>query len=410
MPKLAINGGPAAAQGFQVPQWPVVTSEDKIAVLDALESRHWCLGPVARQFEQAMAKAHDAKHCICVTNGTTALQLALRAVGVRSGDEVICPAVSFIATVSAVAEIGAIPVFADVDPCTAQIDAKHAESLITSRTTAILGVHYGGYPFDLDAFRRLCKKHKLALVEDCAHAQGSEWRGRKVGAIGDVSGMSLQQSKGLAVGEGGVVLTDSDSVYERGWLIHNIGRVAIQTGIGHHVLSSNYRMHEMEAALALSGLKRLPAEVRLRHRNGEWLAEQLAAIPGVAPLKRDKRITQRGYYFFLIRYDSTQCDGLHRDRFLAALRAEGVPCGIGYQVPLYGNSAFDPENLDHVLAHVKSRRPNYRKLFLPAAERFCADEQVTLSHPVLMAKRSELRKIVSAIAKVRENLADVPRG
>ena len=410
MSKLAINGGPAAAKGFQVPQWPVVTSEDKIAVLDALESRRWCLGPVARQFEQAMAKAHDAKHCISVTNGTTALQLALRAAGVRCGDEVICPAVSFIATVSAVAEIGAIPVFADVDPCTAQIDAAHAGSLITSRTTAILGVHYGGYPFDLDAFRRLCKKHKLALVEDCAHAQGTEWRGRKVGAIGDASGMSLQQSKGLAVGEGGVVLTNSDAIHERGWLIHNIGRAAIQRGIGHHVLSSNYRMHEVEAALGLSAIKRLPAEVRLRHRNGEWLAEQLAAISGVAPLKRDKRITQRGYYFFLIRYDASQWDGLPRAKFLAALQAEGVRAGTGYSVPLYRNSAFEPDALAPVFGCLVDRLPDYQKLSLPAAEKFCAEEQITLSHPHLMAPKRDLKKLVAAIQKIKDHLGEVPRG
>ena len=410
MAKLAINGGPAAARDFRAPQWPIVTAADKIAVLEALESRRWCLGPLARQFMAAMAKAHDAKHCIAVSNGTTALQLALRAAGVRSGDEVICSSVTFIASASAIAEIGAIPVFADMDPDTAQICAVSAESLITKRTTAILGVHYGGYPFDLDAFRKLCKKHNLRLIEDCAHAQGTEWRGRKVGAIGDCSGMSLQQSKGLAVGEGGVMLTDSDEIFERGWLIHNIGRAAIQTGIGHHILSSNYRMHEMEAALAMSALKRLPREVALRHRNGEWLAEQLASIGGVDPLKRDKRITQRGYYFFLIRYDAAQWKGLHRNRFLAALSAEGVSFGTGYGVPLYKNTAFDPEKLDEVLAHVKSRRPDYRKLHLRAAERFCAEQQIAISHPVLMAKRSELKKIVAAIAKIKENVDEVPRG
>jgi len=410
MPKLAINGGPAAAGDSAIPAWPIVTSADKVAVLEALEAKHWCLGPVARQFEEAMAKAHDAKHCIAVSNGTTALQLALRAAGVRCGDEVICPAVTFIATASAIAEIGAVPIFADVDPKTAQICPKSAESLITKRTTASLGVHYGGYPFDLDAFRRICRKHGLRLIEDCAHAQGTEWKGRKVGAIGDCSGMSLQQSKGLAAGEGGAVMTDSDEIRERAWLIHNIGRTAIQTGIGHHILSSNYRMHEIEAALVLSALKRLPKEVALRHKNGEWLAEQLAQIGGVDPLKRDKRITQRGYYFFIIRYDAAKWKDLPRDRFLAALQAEGVRAGTGYGVPLYKNSAFDADKLDEVLAHAKSTRPDYRKLSLPASEKFCAEQQITLSHPTLMARRGDLKKIVDAIAKIKEHLDEVPRG
>ncbi len=407
MSKLAINGGPAAAKDLCVPRWPQVTAEDKVAVLETLESGTWCLGPKARALGAAMAKYHDAKHCIAVSNGTTALQLALRSAGVHAGDEVICPAVTFIATASAIAEIGAVPIFADCHPETAQIDVKHAESVITKRTTAVLGVHYGGYPFDLDAFKKLCKRHKLLLIEDCAHAQGSEWKGRKVGAIGDCSGMSLQQSKGFAVGEGGAVMTDSDAIFERGWLIHNIGRSAIEAGVGHHVLSSNYRMHEVQAALGLSAIKRLPKEVKLRHRNGEWLAEQLAAIGGVDPLKRDRRITQRGYYFFIIRYDARKWKGLHRDRFVAALRAEGVGCGAGYAVPLYKNTAFDPDKLDEVIPLAKKTRPDYRKLCLPASEKFCAEQQITLSHPHLMAPRSELKKIVAAVAKIKENVDEL---
>ncbi len=410
MSKLAIRGGPAEAAGFRTPAWPVVTTEDKVAVLDALESRQWCLGPRAREFGQALAKYHDAKYGIAVSNGTTALQLALRAAGVRAGDEVICPAVTFIATASAIAEIGAVPIMADVNPETAQIDVKHAESVITKRTTAVLGVHYAGYPFDLDAFRKLCRRRGLLLLEDCAHAQGTEWRGRKVGAIGDASGMSLQQSKGLALGEGGVVMTDSDEIFERAWLIHNIGRTTIQRGVGHHVLSSNYRMHEIEAALGLAALKRLPREVRLRHRNGEWLAEQLRAIGGVEPLRRDKRITQRGYYFFVVRYDARRWKDVPRDRFLDALRAEGVPCGVGYGVPLYKNTAFEPANLDPVLHLSRKNLPAYHKLHLPASEKFCAEEQITFSHPLLMAPRSELRKVVNAFAKLKERVDEIPRG
>ncbi|NCO38568.1 MAG: aminotransferase DegT [Armatimonadetes bacterium CG_4_10_14_3_um_filter_66_18] len=406
MPKLAIHGGPAAAQGFTTPQWPVVTTEDKIAVLEALEGRNWCLGPKLHEFMPAMAKYHDAKYCIATSNGTTALQLALRAAGVQAGDEVIAPAVTFVATVSAIAEIGAIPIFGDIEPETAQLSVASVESLITPRTTAVLGVHYGGYPFDLDAMRELCKRRGLLLIEDCAHAQGTEWRGRKVGALGDASGMSLQASKALAVGEGGLVFTDSQEIYERGWLIHNIGRGSIQAGLGHHVLSSNYRLHEIQAALGLSALKRHPRETALRHRNGEWLAEQLAPLGGVEPLRRDPRITQRGYYFFILRYDAEKMEGVPRDRFMTALHAEGVPCGSGYGIPQYKNAAFEPDRLKPVLPHVK-KLPAYHKLSLPVSERFCGEQQITLSHPVLMAARSDLKKLVAAFAKVKGNLAEL---
>lgn len=407
MAQLAINGGIPAAKNLKIPAWPQVTAADKVAVLEALESRQWCLGPKLHEFMKAMAKCHDAKYCVTATNGTTALQLALRAVGVRCGDEVIVPAVTFIATASAVAEIGAVPIFADSDPKTMQICPRSVESLITPRTTAVLGVHYGGYPFDLDAMKRICKKHNLKLIEDCAHAQGTAWKGRRVGAIGDAGGMSLQASKAFALGEGGVVLTDSQEVYDRAFLIHNIGRSAIQAGLGHQVLSSNYRMHEVQAALGLSAIKRLPKEVALRHKNGEWLAEQLSDVGGVHPLPRDPRVTCHGYYFFLLRYEAGEMEGVHRDRFIEAIRAEGVPAGTGYGIPLHKNAAFDPDNLDEVLAHVKGRRPNYQKLRLPVAEKLCADQQITMGHAVLMAERKELNKIVDAIVKVRENIQEL---
>lgn len=409
MSKLALHGGSAAAADFRMPEWPIVTTEDKVAVLEALESRQWCLGPKLHAFMAAMAKYHDARYCVATTNGTTALQLALRAAGVKAGDEVIAPAVTFIATVSAIAEIGAVPVFADVEPDTFQLSAQSVESLITPRTTAVLGVHYGGYPFDLDALRRVCKRHRLLLLEDCAHAQGTEWKGRKVGAIGDAGAMSLQASKGMALGEGGVVFTDSDDIYNRAWLIHNIGRTSIQTGLGHHVLSSNYRMHEIQAALGLSVLKRLPREVELRHRNGEWLAEQLNGIGGMEALPRDKRITRHGYYYFLLRYDAEKVGGVSRDRFLEALHAEGVPCGAGYGIPQYKNTAFEPDRVRDLLPHVR-KLPAYHKLFLPVAERVCAEVQITLPHPVLMAPRRDLKKLVSAFAKVKEHAADLADG
>lgn len=407
MSNLAIKGGTPAAKDLRIPPWPIVTDEDKQAVMKALEARQWCLGPVVREFAQAMAKYHDAKHCIAVANGTVALELPLKAVGVRPGDEVIVPAVTFIATASAVSEVGAVPIFADMDPETAQLSPAAVEAAITKRTAAVLGVHYGGYPFDLDAVGEICKKRGLKLVEDCAHAQGTEWRGRKVGAQGDAGGMSTQASKALASGEGGVMLTNSDKVYERALLIHNIGRVPGKPGYEHHVLSSNYRLHEMQGALLLSAVKRLPAEVELRHRNGEWLAAELTKIGGVEPLKRDPRVTQRGHYFLIIRYDAQQFGGVHRDKFLAALRAEGVSGGTAYGYPLYKNPCFQRKLVREVLWHARRRLPDYEKMHLPAAEKFCAEQQITLGHPLLMADRSELQKVVDAIVKIKANVDEL---
>jgi len=345
MAKLALKGGLREAERLRelVPQWPIYDEEDEKAVVEVVRSRRWCrlyLGSKAEMFERMFAEYHQAKYGIAVANGTVALELALKTVGVGIGDEVIVPAVTFIATASAVSEVGAIPVFADIDPETAAISAKSIEENITEKTKAVIGVHYAGYPINFDEILPIVKKHGLFLIEDCAHAHGSEWRGRKVGAIGHMGGFSLQESKTLTAGEGGIVLTNDDELAEKARLIHNIGRVLGKPGYMHYILSSNYRLSELQAGLLISQMRRLREHVELKHETGEYLASKLKKIGGVEPLKRDDRVTKRGYYFFVIRYNSEEFYGLPKDKFVAALNAEGVPAGVGYGMPLYRQPAF----------------------------------------------------------------------
>jgi len=411
MAKLALLGGTPAAKGLKIPGWPVVDRNDFEIVKQALKGRRWCRiypGSWAERFEKAYAKWNDAKYAIACANGTVTLELALKAGGVKIGDEVIVPAVTFIATASAVSEVGAIPVFADIDPETVQISPESIEALITKRTRAVIVVHYGGYPVDFDRILPVVRKHKLLLIEDCAHAHGTEWRGRKVGSIGDFGSFSFQESKSLTSGEGGIVLTDKKKFYEEASLIHNIGRVVGKPGYGHFILSSNYRLSEIQAALLLSQLKRLPQQTDYKHKMGEFLAKELQRIGGVEPLPRDKRITKRGYYFFIIKYNSTQFGGVHRDKFLQALNAEGVPCGAAYGVPLYKNYAFRKAQIEKVLpSRIVGKLPDYGKLHLPASEDFCANQQVTMLHNVLLAERREIQKIIDAIAKIKENIDEL---
>jgi len=412
MAKLAINGGPKAAEGLRIPPWPMLDEEDKRAVIEALESRRWCRiypGSRVEEFEKAFAQYHDAKYGIAVSNGTVALELALLACGIRPGDEVLVPAVTFIASASAiVTSVGAVPVFVDIEPDTASISPQGIKEAITDRTKGVVAVHYGGYPVDFDRILPIVKEHGLVLIEDCAHAQGTEWRGRKVGAIGDIGGFSFQESKAFTAGEGGIVLTDDEGIAERARLLHNIGRVVGRPGYEHHVLASNYRLSELHAALLLAQLRRFSdKQARLKHENGEFLAQGLREIGGVEPLKRDERITQRGYYFFIIRYDSEQFDGVHRDRFVEALRAEGVPCGIGYGMPLYKQPAFKRERIEPLLAESSKPWPDYEHMYLPVAERFCAEEQITLPHQVLLADRSGLQAILDAVAKIKEHIGEL---
>jgi dTDP-4-amino-4,6-dideoxygalactose transaminase len=406
--KLALTGGErsAAKLASLVPPWPVADEEAKKSVLGVLEGYDWCRiydYSHVQKFELAFADYQDASHAIAVANGTVALELALLSSGVKAGDEVLVPALTFIASASAIACIGAIPIFVDSDPETLAISAKDAEAKITKRTKAIIGVHYGGYPIDFDAILPLARKNGLTLIEDCAHAHGTEWKGRKVGAIGDVGGFSFQASKSLAAGEGGVVLTDNDQIADRALLIHNIGRALGKPGYLHYLLSSNYRMTEMQGALLLSLMRHLPWQTEYKHNVGEYLAERLRGIGGVYPLKRDERITKRGYYFFIIKYDTKEFGGVDRDTFIQALNAEGVPCGAAYGVPLYKNAAFLPENLAQVGTLAGQRLPDYARVHLPVVERFCAEQQVTIPHTVLLAGRQGADIIVDAITKIREN-------
>lgn len=410
MPKLAIAGGPAEASELarRVPNWPRPSKADEAALLEVLRSGKWCRiypGSKAEEFEREFSKYHDARHGISVSNGTVALELALKTLGIGLGDEVVVPAVTFIATASAVTEVGGVPVFADVDPETGTMSPSSLESSITERTKAVVVVHYGGYPSNFDEILPLVRKHGLFLVEDCAHAHGTEWKGRKVGAIGDMGCFSFQESKSLAAGEGGIVLTNDDKLADRAKLIHNIGRVVGRPGYEHYILSSNYRLSEFQAALLLSKLKDLPQEVEVKHSNGEYLASKLRKVGGVDPLRRDERVTKRGYYFFVMRYDKNEFNGLPKGKFIECLNAEGVPAGPAYGMPLYKQPAFRKENLRAAVPKGVDF-PDYEALRLPGAEEFTSKE-VVIPHEVLLVEREYIDLIVNSVKKIKENTDEV---
>jgi len=410
MVKLAINGGEPVAKDLVnlVPRWPVFDEDDVRAVVEAIRGGRWCRlyqGSYAERFEAEFARYHDAKYGIAVANGTVSLELALKTIGVglNLGDEVIVPAYTFIATASAVTEVGAIPIFADVDPQTGNIDPRSVEKLINERTRAIIAVHFGGYPADMDELTRIAKRHGVYLIEDAAHAHGSEWRGRKVGAIGDMGSFSFQESKSLTAGEGGIVLTNSDELADRARLIHNIGRVIGQPGYIHYILSSNYRLSEIQAALLLSRLRKLPSEVKVKHENGKILADMIKRTGVVEPTRPDDRVTTRGYYYFVMLYRQEELNGIPKEVFIEALRAEGVPVGVSYGPPLYRQPAFKRENLaKSVPRYILERMPNYEELNLPGAEEF-ARRELVLPHHLLLAPREALELVVAAIEKIKEH-------
>jgi dTDP-4-amino-4,6-dideoxygalactose transaminase len=418
MSKLAIKGGRPEAEELRklIPPWPPLNDDIRSSVIKALEGRHWCRlypGSLCERFEEEFARFHDAKYGVAVANGTVALELAFKTLSVSFGDEVVVPAVTFIATASAVTEVGGIPIFADIDPATAAISPESLRATVEERidmgrrVKGIAVVHYGGYPVDLDAVLRIASDQGLFVVEDCAHAHGSEWRGRKVGAIGDMGCFSFQETKSMTAGEGGIVITNRDDLVDKARLIHNIGRVVGKPGYIHYILSSNYRMTELHAAILLEVLKIYPEQLKLKYDSGEYLASKLSRIGGVDPLKRDPRITMRGYYYFVIRYNPVEFEGLSKERFIEALRAEGVPASIGYGMPLYRQPAFTRERLiESVPRELIERMPRYEEMHLPGAEYFCKSE-VVLPHQVLLAGREGADLIVAAIEKIKENAREL---
>jgi dTDP-4-amino-4,6-dideoxygalactose transaminase len=408
MPKLALNGGPEVAESLEVPEWPRLTDASREFVDEALESGRWCRntgGGFCDRLEEEFADYHDADHAVAVSNGTAAIELALQACGVEPGDEVIVPSYSFIASASAVPEVGGVPRFVDTDVETYNIDLDHLEEVITDRTKGIVGVHFAGYPMNMDRLMDIVEEHDLFLIEDAAHAQGTEWRGRKVGTFGDFGTFSFQESKSLPCGEGGIVITDDDVLAERARIMHNIGREQGTTGYRHYKMASNRRLSEILAALALGQLEKLDEENRYRERNERVLLDELDGIDGIHIKPRDDRITARGYCLENFRYDPEAFGGLPRDDFIEALSAEGVPVSDGYEMPIYRQPAFFRNEIGRLLPDDVDL-PDYRNLHLPGVEELCRTN-VSYSHKLLLAEEEGVRSVATAIRKVKDNVDEL---
>jgi dTDP-4-amino-4,6-dideoxygalactose transaminase len=405
MATLAVTGGtPVRTKPF--PKWPIFDEREVQALREVVESGRWwgrTPGSKVEQFEQAFARYQHAKHCIACTNGTTALYLALRAVGVKPGEEVIVPPYTFIASATSVLDVGAVPVFADIDPTTMTIDPQAAEAAITPRTTAIMAVHIAGRPADMDALKALAQKHGLALIEDAAQAHGASWRGRRVGAIGDAGGFSFQASKNINAGEGGAVLTDDDEIAEKVWSLHNCGRSRTGEWYAHFLVGGNHRMTEWQAAILLVQLQRADELHAKRQRNAAYLNSLLRELEIVEPLPDDERVTEHAYHLFIFRYFPERMGNVPKAKFIEALRAEGIPVSPGYK-PLYREPAFSKEALDW---HPYARHCDYRKVRCPVTERVCDHEAIWLTQNVLLGEPEDMEDIARAIRKVRDHYKEL---
>ena len=322
---LAILGGsPLRTRPF--PSWPVFDARERVQLEDVLTSSSWGGYPSpnrkAAEFAAAFARYQGARFAIPTTSGTSALEVALKALGIGAGDEVIVPAITFAATPYAAVACMARPIFADVNASNVCIDPESVERLITRRTKAIIPVHYGASLADLDALAEISRAHSIPIVEDCAHVPGAQFRGRGVGTHGVLGCFSFQSSKPMTAGEGGMITTNDPELEQRCQSLINCGRRRPDDTFEGPLMGANYRMTEWQCGILLAQLARLPEQIEHKSRAAVRLREGLAAIKGLTPVAHDPRVTREVIYAFIFFVDESAL-GLSRNRFVRALRAGG---------------------------------------------------------------------------------------
>ncbi len=408
MDKLAILGGEPLRRSSFSP-WPQYLASDIERLVKQVESRHWggypVPGKVSGEFAERFAARHGAKYGLCVANGTIAIVVALQAAGLRFGDEVIVPAYTWDGTATAVLFAGGVPVFADVDPDTYCLSAESVKLSITPRTRAILPVHLAMRFANMDEITAFAHEHKLAVIEDCAHAHGGEWRGRGAGSMGDAGCFSFQESKLMTAGEGGIVITSRLNLFEAAQTIVNCGRASLTDQFGIRKLGSNYRMTELQACLLVGQLEMLPQFRERRARNAALLTRMLAEIPGIRVLPAQPEMTQQTTYCYVFQYRPERRPAPSRDLFVAALDKEGIPCDGRFYEPVYKSDLFyaTPENSPQLTVGREST-VDYGLAHCPVTEHAAYSEAVWLPQFLLIGDEPDVEDVARAVAKVSANI------
>jgi len=398
MSELAILGG-SAVRTRAYPKWPLYTEADRDRLLDVLESGNWGGYPFqnrwAREFGARFAEYHGAKYGCLVTNGTVAITVALRAAGIRFGDEVIVPAYTWDGTATAVLDAGGIPVFADVDPDTYCLSVEAARAAVTPRTKAIVPVHLAMRFADMDGLRALAAEHNLVIMEDCAHAHGGAFKGAGSGSMGDLGTFSFQTSKLMTAGEGGAIITSRLDCYELVQTLVNCGRASETDQFQRRMAGGNYRVSELQSSILIGQLDQLPELTERRARNAAVLREMLQGIDGIRTLPVDPRITREAIYHFVIRYDEGE-SGVGRDMIAAALEADGVPADGRFYEPVYRSDLFRVNSRDFP----QLEGVDYSSAMCPVSERAAYRESLWLPQFLLLGDESDVADVAAAVRKV----------
>ncbi len=413
MSELAIFGGPKSRTAAY-PDWPVWDESDVQAVMEVVRSGRWggfpYPGPKTAELAKKFSELQGGGFAVPMINGTVTMEVALRAAGIGWGDEVIVPAYTFQATATAPMAAGAIPIIVDINPKTYCIDVRAAEKAITPKSKAIIPVHLGSNMADMDAIMELAEKFTLIVIEDCAHAHGAKWCGQGAGTIGHFGSFSLQSSKTLSSGEGGILLCRTQELAARAASIIDCGRPhALGGGAedqnGFTMQGTNYRLSELQAALALAGIERFPSQAKQREEMASYMDEALSEIPGVRVLKHDERHTTRSFYRYVFAIDPHQF-GMEHDLLCDALDAEGINCWIGYEA-MNNYELFQPQTSTLAVPNAFPEYFKFNEMNLPEAARACEHEAVWLDENIFRAGTEGVDDAVAAIKKIQKNAKEL---
>ena len=408
MTTLAILGGEPIRKNAY-PSWPVHDEADVEAITSVVRSGNWggypYPGPETKRFLDAFVAMNNGRYGVAMMNGTITMEVALRAAGIGWGDEVIVPAYTFQATAAAPMMAGAIPVFADIDPNTFCISPRAIGQAITERTRAIIPVHIASQMADMDAIMAIADAHDLIVIEDAAHAHGAVWDGMGAGTIGHFGSYSMQSTKSMTAGEGGVLLCRSQ---EHAWLAESI----IDCGRPHDpaekmvTLGFNYRMTELQAALLNVAIQRFPAQFDQREKTANYVDEALSEIEGVRVLPRDSRHHRRSVYSYTFAIDP-QTFGATNAVVARALFAEGIPCSSGYD-PMYRYDLFQPMISRLPVPSAFPEYFDFERMYLPVAERISSLEGLWLEESVFRSGEAGANDVIAALKKVQVALTRDP--
>ena len=409
-----LGGEPVHTGGW--PKWPIwIPETDEKQLLEVMRSGVWSRAKVVSEFEKKWAETIGTKRALAVVNGTNALIASLVQLDVGGGDEVLVPPYTFIATVDAILAAGAMPVFVDIDPKTFQIDPEKIEAKITPRTRAILPVHILGLPANMPRIMEIANKHDLVVVEDACQAWLAEIDHKKMGTFGHAGCFSFQNSKNLPIGEGGAIVSDDEEFMDRCYSYHNYGNpygsMVGAVNAGTVIPGTKLRMAEYQAAIGLAELKRLDEQTTTRNINAEYLKSKIKDIPGILPYELYPNVTRAAFHLFPFRYKKEDFKGLPREKFLKALRAEGVICSPGY-TPLnkmpFLKAAFQTKNFkkmypEEMLDYGKYMEQNQ----CPENDRVCDEEAVWFYQYMLLGSKSDMDDIAVAIEKIYNNAENI---